>query len=225
MLEKILKKKEPMTFKDIQDFERATIEQVKEATNNCESWAEVTNRLNSLTLFKNKLTAKAGQVPEDVMARRRNLEAKCQILRTRRNQIEAEQAEAKADADKRFAETTWKQERSNFRYSVDGAVSRMHRLGIDQVPISMVQWKKCENESGIVEVVTASNRRVKIDFTRLTARHWQLLKEQRFSPLLIGVENSHILRDGKKEGIMLDSNFHPREKIVIQQTWLAVMLT
>jgi hypothetical protein len=218
-------KKKEITFEDISDFEAATQQEIQEASANCNNWAEVTNRLNSLTTYKNKLTAKAGQIPEDVMKRRHDLEAKAQILRNRLNEIERAQKKAKSDADNNFAAESWTQEYKNLRYSADITVSRMHRLGIADVPLSAVQWKTIkDNNDGVVEIVTLSNRRVKVDLTRLSATHWKLLKEQRFSPLFIGIENSHIVRDGKKENIMLDSSFHTREKIVIQQTWLAVML-
>ena len=66
MLENIFKKKEnprKITFKDISDFEAATLDEIHEAAENCNSWAEITNRLNSLIRFQQKLTAKAGQTP------------------------------------------------------------------------------------------------------------------------------------------------------------------
>ena len=223
----IFKKKDPkISFKDMRNFEAATLDEIREAAKDSNSWTEVTNRLNSLNRFQQKLVAKAGETPEELMRRRHDLEEKAQILRNRRNEIEQAQKKAKADADNKFAADSWKQEYPNLRYSADTTVSRMHHFGLAQVPISAVPWKKIDDKSkGVVEIVTASGRTVKVDFTRLNAQHWRLLKEQRYSPLLIGVENSHIVRDGKKEGIMLDEKFHAHERIVLQQTWLAIMLT
>jgi hypothetical protein len=224
----ILKKKEPethkLTFKAINDFEAATPEQIEESAENCTSWAEINSRLNSLMRFQQGLKPLAGQVPEDVMVRRRDLENKCQILRNRLNEIEAQQGRDKKAADERYAAETWKREQPNFRYAYGSMVNTMHRLGLSQVPISSVQWQKCD-ENGIVEITTASHRSVKIDFKRLPASYWKTLTEQRFSPVIIPVEGTSKLVDGKREPLLHDGRFHGDSRIVTIPTFVAVMLT
>lgn len=217
------KKEEPTTFKNIENFETVSDEDLKEAADNCPSWAEVKGRLDSLMRFQQRLQPLAGQVPEDVMARRHNLEEKCQILRNRLNQIEAEQARQRQQAADNYAKEAWKTEQPNLRWSADPIIATIHRLGTAQVPLSSVKWQKCPTD-GRISIHTASGRTVKVDLSRLPSAYWKTLSEQRFSPLMIGIENSGVVIDGKKQGIMLDSKFHPDKRIVTTPTFLAVML-
>jgi hypothetical protein len=223
MLKLLKKKPKNITFADIEDFEAATLEEIKQAAINCNKWAEIKNRLSSLTRFQQKLTPKAGQTPEDVMKRRRDLEEKSQILRRRLDEIERQQTKDKATADKKFAAETWKREYANFRYSADSAVAMMHRLGIAQVPISAIPWKRCE-ETGVVQIRTSSGRTLTLDFSKLDAAHWRVLTGQRFAPLLIRLEAAAKIVDGKRQPIMIDGNFHGNEKILTAESFLAIML-